>query len=127
MMFSVLNSAILAFMIQACSVDAAGLVDSNKKQSTRNASHKTRHHPRGGAFHHVNLGATDVAHSADGGIAQLGNPGFETRIIGGTPSQKGEFPFFVDLGGCGASLITPRVVLSAGTEIASSFCQFSFR
>lgn len=37
------------------------------------------------------------------------------RIIGGSPSNPGDFPYYVDLGGCGGSLIAPSVVLSAGT------------
>jgi len=35
------------------------------------------------------------------------------RIIGGTPSTEGDFPYFVHLGGCGGSLIAPNVVLTA--------------
>jgi trypsin len=35
------------------------------------------------------------------------------RIIGGSESQPGEFPYYVALNGCGASLIAPGVVLSA--------------
>jgi hypothetical protein len=41
------------------------------------------------------------------------NPSPELRIIGGNPSEDGEFPYYVDLGGCGGSLIAPDVVLSA--------------
>jgi hypothetical protein len=37
----------------------------------------------------------------------------QTRIIGGQESNPGEFPYFVALNGCGASLIAPKVVLSA--------------
>ena len=37
----------------------------------------------------------------------------QTRIIGGTESGPDEFPYFVALNGCGASLIAPKVVLSA--------------
>jgi secreted trypsin-like serine protease len=35
------------------------------------------------------------------------------RIVGGSPSDPGEFPYYVSLDGCGASLIAPGVVLSA--------------
>jgi trypsin len=37
----------------------------------------------------------------------------QPRIIGGSESQPGEFPYYVALDGCGASLIAPGVVLSA--------------
>ena len=37
----------------------------------------------------------------------------QTRIVGGTTSSPGQFPYFVDIAGCGASLISPSVVLSA--------------
>ncbi|KAG7359037.1 peptidase S8 family protein [Nitzschia inconspicua] len=37
----------------------------------------------------------------------------EPRIIGGSASEPGEFPYYVALNGCGASLIAPGVVLSA--------------
>lgn len=37
-----------------------------------------------------------------------------TRIIGGNVvSDRSQYPYFVDLGGCGGSLIAPRVVLTA--------------
>jgi hypothetical protein len=39
---------------------------------------------------------------------------FETRIIGGSPTDPLEYPYFTDLGGCGATLIAPNVILSAG-------------
>lgn len=34
-------------------------------------------------------------------------------VVGGTRAAAGEFPFMVYLGGCGGSLIAPRVVLTA--------------
>lgn len=37
----------------------------------------------------------------------------EKRIVGGTSSAQGDFPYFVDLSGCGGSLIAPQVVLTA--------------
>ena len=37
----------------------------------------------------------------------------QTRIVGGEESEPGEFPYYVDMGGCGGSLIAPGVVLSA--------------
>lgn len=36
-----------------------------------------------------------------------------TTIVGGEESGQNEFPYFVDLGKCGGSLIAPRVVLTA--------------
>ncbi|KAL3926440.1 MAG: hypothetical protein SGBAC_013474, partial [Bacillariaceae sp.] len=37
----------------------------------------------------------------------------QSRIVGGSQSSPGEFPYYVDLGGCGGSLIAPNVVLTA--------------
>jgi trypsin len=39
--------------------------------------------------------------------------GIESRIVGGDQSAPGEFPYYVDLNGCGGSLIAPDVVLTA--------------
>jgi trypsin len=39
--------------------------------------------------------------------------GPDTRIVGGDQSDVGEFPYYVDLIGCGGSLIAPDIVLSA--------------
>jgi trypsin len=36
----------------------------------------------------------------------------ETRIIGGSLTEDGEYPYFVNLGDCGGSLIAPSVVLT---------------
>jgi len=42
------------------------------------------------------------------------NTGSSTStIIGGVKSKPGDFPYFVDMGGCGGALIAPDVVLSA--------------
>jgi secreted trypsin-like serine protease len=38
---------------------------------------------------------------------------FGVNVVGGTRAAAGEFPFMVYLGGCGGSLLTPRVVLTA--------------
>jgi hypothetical protein len=50
-------------------------------------------------------------HSGGGG----GNQNFDTHIVGGSASNEGDFPYFVDMNtiGCGGSLIAPRVVLTA--------------
>jgi len=37
----------------------------------------------------------------------------QKRIVGGNQATFGEFPFFVDIGGCGASLIAPGIILTA--------------
>jgi secreted trypsin-like serine protease len=37
----------------------------------------------------------------------------ESRIVGGTQATPGEYPFFVQWGGCGASLIHEDIILSA--------------
>jgi hypothetical protein len=39
--------------------------------------------------------------------------GIDSRIVGGSQSAPGEFPYYVDLNGCGGSLIAPDVVLTA--------------
>jgi trypsin len=36
------------------------------------------------------------------------------EIVGGDPSERGEFPYFVDLGPCAGTLISPKIVLTAG-------------
>lgn len=43
---------------------------------------------------------------------------FEARIIGGQEADPLEYPYFTDLGGCGAALIAPNVILSAGEVFA---------
>ena len=37
----------------------------------------------------------------------------EDRIVGGADADPGEFPFFVQWSGCGASLVWKDIVLSA--------------
>lgn len=37
----------------------------------------------------------------------------ESRIVGGSAADRGEYPYFVSWGGCAASLIAPDVILSA--------------
>jgi secreted trypsin-like serine protease len=49
-------------------------------------------------------------------IAQAAPPqpdGGSINVVGGTRAAAGEFPFMVYLGGCGGSLVAPRVVLTA--------------
>lgn len=63
----------------------------------------------------VHLTVVDRRHpkqETDTGIGDVGE--FGARIIGGDAVDPLEYPYFVDLGGCGATLIAPRVVLSAG-------------
>ncbi|KAG7357151.1 trypsin-like serine protease [Nitzschia inconspicua] len=43
----------------------------------------------------------------------IGDARFGALIIGGDVANPLEYPYFTDLGGCGATLIAPRVVLSA--------------
>lgn len=67
---------------------------------------------------HVHLTVVNRRHpkqETDTGIGDVG--GFGARIIGGDAVDPLEYPYFVDLGGCGATLIAPRVVLSAGKTI----------
>ena len=42
-----------------------------------------------------------------------GGTGVDTRIVGGTPAEEGEYPFIVYLGGCGGSLYAPDLILTA--------------
>ena len=52
--------------------------------------------------------------SGDDSLLGGGQEGPETRIIGGDHVfDPSEYNYFVDLGGCGGSLIAPRVVLTA--------------
>jgi secreted trypsin-like serine protease len=41
------------------------------------------------------------------------NKNRESRIVGGSNALPGEFPFFVQWSGCGASLIYEDIILSA--------------
>jgi hypothetical protein len=52
------------------------------------------------------------AQVTDSGIGRSGTVG--ARIIGGDGVDNNEYPYFADLGGCGATLIAPRVLLTAG-------------
>ena len=36
-----------------------------------------------------------------------------SRIVGGDPAAKGDYPYFVQMGGCGGALVAPDVVLFA--------------
>eukprot|EP00934_Nitzschia_sp_Nitz4_P002690 Nitzschia sp. Nitz4//scaffold282_size24342//8944//11622//NITZ4_008354-RA/size24342-augustus-gene-0.14-mRNA-1//1//CDS//3329545626//2680//frame0 len=49
--------------------------------------------------------------SAEDGVASHSD--IETNIVGGQQSDVGEFPYYVDMTGCGGTLIAPDVVLSA--------------
>lgn len=42
----------------------------------------------------------------------------ETRIVGGVAVAAGQYPFYVQLDGCGATLIWSDVILSAGKTTA---------
>ena len=59
-------------------------------------------------------GGSPVSHIANlaSGVDDTGSEP-QTRIIGGDVSEPGEFPYYVDLNGCGGTLIAPRVVLTA--------------
>jgi trypsin len=45
--------------------------------------------------------------------SNVNNQNYDTRIVGGGQSDVGEFPYFVDLKGCGGSLIALNIVLTA--------------
>lgn len=49
------------------------------------------------------------------------NDNFHHRIIGGEVASPGEFPFFADFGGCGASLIHEDIVLTAAHCIDQAY------
>lgn len=38
----------------------------------------------------------------------------QPRIVGGTAAAAGQYPFFVNWNGCGATLIYPDIIISAG-------------
>ena len=46
-------------------------------------------------------------------LGQVYHTAYDSKIVGGEPAAPGEFPWFVDWEGCGASLIHPQVILSA--------------
>ena len=45
----------------------------------------------------------EVEHTPKAAVTHVGGRKFQTRIIGGDESDEGEFPYYVDLNGCGAS------------------------
>jgi len=55
----------------------------------------------------ASLGATPIL------FTDSDNRGVEGRIVGGTDAKPGQFPFFVQWAGCGASLIHEDIVLTA--------------
>lgn len=54
---------------------------------------------------------TLVAIAATSSVVQC-NPLVE-NVVGGTQSTEGDYPYFVEMGGCGGSLVAPDVVLFA--------------
>lgn len=47
--------------------------------------------------------------------------GFDTKIVGGTPAEEGEYPFMVRLSmGCGGSVYAPDLILTAAHCVGSS-------
>lgn len=48
--------------------------------------------------------------SVDTNVARVADPG---RIVGGEKAEVGEYPYFVEMGGCGGTLIAPDIVLFA--------------
>ncbi|MDJ1130519.1 serine protease [Streptomyces iconiensis] len=78
----------------------------------------TRHLKRVTAAAAVTLAAFSLSPSAasalpgGGSGGPAGEPG--TQVVGGTPAEQGEFPFMVRLSmGCGGSLLTQDIVLTA--------------
>ena len=57
------------------------------------------------------LNATDLVNTTD--LAEEDTVNIETRIVGGTIADGDDFPWYVNLGGCGGTLIAPDVVLTA--------------
>jgi len=56
----------------------------------------------------------DVVTSLSNGIDEDRDLVPVAEIVGGDPSERGEFPYFVDLGPCAGTLISPKIVLTAG-------------
>jgi trypsin len=67
--------------------------------------HKNKDAPAVSAYHQFSIGKKNT--TADR------SQNYNTHIVGGQQSQPGEFPYYVDLGGCGGSLIAPDIVLTA--------------
>ena len=78
-----------------------------------------KHEPRGEKKKQKKKSSERVTYfTLDGKKANTGNTKQhnnerEGRIVGGTQSSPGDFPYYVDLDGCGGSLIAPNVVLTA--------------
>jgi len=53
---------------------------------------------------------TVMSASSPHGVVVDATPG---RIVGGDPSDQGEWPYYTLINGCGGSLIAPRVILTA--------------
>ena len=71
------------------------------------------HHPRlKGGHHHPHPREKQLKQTDDGKPVRLLGLD-DTRIVGGQQSDPGEFPYYVDLNGCGGSLVAPDVVLTA--------------
>jgi trypsin len=66
---------------------------------------KNKDAPAAPPYHHVSLGNKNTRTNL--------RQNYDTHIVGGQQSQPGEFPYYVDLGGCGGSLIAPDIVLTA--------------
>lgn len=59
---------------------------------------------------------------ASAGAAEApGDGGVDTKIVGGTPAEEGEYPFMVRLSmGCGGSVYAPDLILTAAHCVGSS-------
>lgn len=100
------TSVLIASLTASLTTSAA---DEQVQHHVRGLRQKTQHHH---SKHIQPRDAKDkplVTHFQLGG----GDNDPETRIVGGQQSDPGEFPYYVDLGGCGGSLVAPDVVLTA--------------
>jgi trypsin len=82
---------------------------SNESTDNNNKKHKDAHHPSPDQQRALNEKKKRVAPANDVNMKK----NYHTSIVGGEQSDVGEFPYFVDLNGCGGSLIAPNIVLTA--------------
>eukprot|EP00934_Nitzschia_sp_Nitz4_P002594 Nitzschia sp. Nitz4//scaffold30_size153850//151812//153824//NITZ4_002804-RA/size153850-augustus-gene-0.78-mRNA-1//-1//CDS//3329547342//2584//frame0 len=85
--------------------------NSKTRYSTRTVADSSETASSSGITYKVKDGKTSRVKKDE--TIETGNGDIETHIVGGQQSAVGEFPYYVDMQGCGGTLIAPNVVLSA--------------